>query len=235
MRSRPIIGITTDVTQSDGPAGATRAISSMNYARAVAAAGGVPVLLPPMVELAESHAQLCDGFVLTGGADPKMEPLGGVTHPKAETMHPQRQAYEFALLQAIDAHRAKPTLGVCLGMQLMTLHNGGTLNQHLPDTLASAERHRKDHAHPIVPVHHAFPFGDIAGCGAASNHHQAVAQPGRLRVLATSDDGVIEAVDDPDRAFYIGVQWHPERTSDPQLGSRIFERLIAAASVRTTA
>ena len=236
MPRKPLIGITTDLAEPDRkPGAAPRIQSSMNYARAIAAAGGTPLLLPPIAELAEAHAAACDGFVLTGGADPRMEPLGGVTHPQAEPMHPQRQAYEFALLKAIDAYRDKPALGVCLGMQLMALHNGGTLDQHLPDSLPHAERHRKDFAHPIKPTHAAFPFGPITGSCATSNHHQAVNDPGRMRVLATSDDGVIEAVDDPGKPFYIGVQWHPERTSDPQLGAKVFEQLITAATKRANA
>ena len=62
-----------------------------------------------------------------------------------------------------------------------------------------------------------------------SSHHQAVRETGRLRVVAVADDGVIEAIDDPGRRFYLGVQWHPERTGDVSLGAGVFARLVEAA------
>lgn len=222
---RPRIGITTDL--AEGPGGKLRALAAEAYFDAVASAGGVPLLLPPVAGLAEEFVGACDGFVLTGGQDPRMEPLGGVTHPSAKLMHPRRQEFEFALLAALDRARQKPALGICLGMQLMSLHAGGTLQQHLPDVLATAAGHQNDALHTVREVAGSpVRWGDGR---VASNHHQGVTDAGRLRVVAKSEDGVIEGVDDPSRPFYLGVQWHPERTADAELGAGVFERLIEAA------
>lgn len=234
---RPVIGITADVQVREplGPQGqALRAVTAMTYVEAVRDAGGLPVILAPIPELAAEHVAMCAGMVLTGGADPRMEPFGGVTHAKAECMHPVRQAYEQALLAALDREAGRPVLGVCLGMQLMALQAGGDLDQHLPEVKpATAERHRGDAVHPVIPTAVAPGRAGALGEGeVTSNHHQAVKRPGRLRVIAKSDDGVIEAIDDPERAFYLGVQWHPERTSYPPLGLDLFRRLVRAAGGR---
>jgi putative glutamine amidotransferase len=225
------VGITADVTEtapSNPPGGAARLRTTcpLTYAQAVANAGGVPVLLPPIEALAAQHAAACDAFVLTGGDDPTMEAFGVPTHPKATPMHPARQAYELALLRALDEVRHRPVLGVCLGMQLMSLHHGGTLNQRLEETHPTHAEHVADNPHAVRRV--------VPGCPlppegrAASNHRQAVSAAGRLRVVAVAHDGVIEAVDDPARRFYLGVQWHPERTADPALGPGLFAALLAA-------
>jgi len=240
----PVIGITTDVAVvgagEPGAAPRLRAVGAMTYVDAVTAAGGLAVLLPPVAAQAGEYARLCDGLVMTGGDDAAMEAFGGVTHPKATPMHPARQAFEMALLAAIDAEhaacaeRAPRLLGVCLGMQMMTLHNGGVMNQCLAETLATHREHVKDFAHEVRPTEAGRGVGWIAAGGGrvASNHRQGVTDPGRLRVLGLAGDGLIEAVDDPARAFYVGVQWHPERTADRAMGAAIFERLIAAARER---
>lgn len=228
--AKPIIGITADLATADN--GGSRVQCALAYAAAVADAGGLPVLLPPVAALAAEFAARCDAILFTGGDDPRTEPFGVPTHPQARTMHPDRQAFEAALLQALDARPQMPVLGVCLGMQMMALHAGGTLNQHLPDTLPTAGAHRSDSQHTLraVAQNRALP-ADLSGT-VTSHHHQAVMDPGRLRVVASSDDGVIEAVDDPARPFYLGVQWHPERTALEALGKRLFVSLVDAARAR---
>lgn len=234
-RARPIIGITCDLAVNPEN-GRVVAKSNIDYARCVAAAEGVPMLLPPIPELIEDHLAACDGFVFTGGDDPRMEAFGGVTHPKASPMHPQRQAYETGLLGALERERPDvPVLGVCLGMQLMSLVAGGRMDQHLPDSLATHEQHRgREHA-IVTDSHAANATKSLAWLAradkeafVASYHRQAVIEPGSLRVAATSPDGVIETVFDPVRAFRVGVQWHPERTADANLGQGVFDALIAA-------
>ncbi len=224
--AHPLVGITADLAEPTP--GSLRATCAMTYARAVTDAGGIPMILPPIPELAAEHARQCHAFILTGGDDPRTEPFGEPTHAKATLVHPLRQAYETALLDALTRRTEAPVLGVCLGMQMMALHAGGRLNQHLPDTVPTAERHANNAIHPIRPVESALsPL--IARGEVTSSHRQAVTDPGRLRVIAVADDGVIEAIDDPSHRFFLGVQWHPERTADPGLGIRLFERLIEAA------
>jgi putative glutamine amidotransferase len=144
-------------------------------------------------------------------------------HHKATPLHPERQAFEIALLEALDRMPRKPALGVCLGMQLMGLHAGGTLDQYLPDTLATAADHWDRRAHAIE--------GELGQGVVHSHHRQALRDAGSLRVIATAPDGVIEAVRREDRpAMYLGVQWHPERTDDQRLGYALFEQLVREAA-----
>lgn len=240
----PLIGITCD--NKDNADASNRYESPVAYARAVAAAGGVPVLLPQEVGLIEEFIRRCDGILMTGGADPRMESLGGVTHPAAKVMAERRQLFELALLKALQQHPEQPTLGVCLGMQLMAINAGGTLNQHLPETLGDAALvHQKDNRHAVVLRVHDSVLGDepgkIAGRGDAeaaallvpSWHHQAVAQPGKMRLVATAPDGVVEAIDDPARRFYLGVQWHPERGGEGPFSAGLIRRFVAACRSAT--
>lgn len=200
------------------------------YAKGVAAAGGVPVLLAPLVEMVGSYVERMDALVLTGGDDPRMEPFGGVTHAKATPLHPARQAFESELIVRLRTDRPEmPILGVCLGMQMLALHAGGKMDQCMPETRADADRHW-DGTHEVTPTPQE---GDGAGMRIArglvrSRHRQAVTDPGSMRVVGLSDDGVIEAIADPARPFVLGVQWHPERTEDPALGVELFRRLVGA-------
>ncbi len=229
----PLIGITADLETL--ASGRLAAMCAVAYIDAVHSAGGVPLVLPPVPDLAAEHARLCDAFVFTGGNDPAMEAFGKPTHPAATLVHPRRQQYETLLLTALrDQEPGRPVLGICLGMQMMALHAGGNMNQHLPDTLASHAMH-KNAQHTVNASHAAaarwlpaIADGEPARSPVQSNHHQAVSDAGSLLVIARSEDGVIEAVGDPGRPFYLGVQWHPERTGAPGLGSRLFETLVKA-------
>lgn len=209
----PIIAITADADPE-------RYFSRRPYADAVAAAGGVPIILPCRAELAGAYLDRVDGLILSGGDDPAMEPFGKATHPKATRMDPERQAFELALLDQLR-RRDTPVLGICLGMQLMCLHAGGDIDQHLPESLPTAEQHwgRKEHE-----VH-----GQIGRGRVLSHHRQAVINPGKLEIVGTAPDGVIEAVRDGARRFFVGVQWHPERMEDEALGLGMIRALVEAA------
>jgi putative glutamine amidotransferase len=252
----PLIGITVD--NRDNTATSGRYESSMAYSRAIAQAGGLPLLLPHEPALTHHYVALCDGFLLTGGADPRMERFGRPMHAQASPVDARRQEFELALLAALDrAAAAKPALGVCLGMQFMALHAGGKLNQHLADTLPEADtRHRHNARHDVritvadsvviieAQSDTAPQIGNrqsaignarsgVSGVSGddltvVSSHHQAVEDPGRLRTVALSADGVIEAVDDPGRPFYLGVQWHPERGGEGRLNQDLLRRFVRA-------
>jgi len=216
----PLVGITCDLTAEGRPQ------VRSEYARAVLAAGGTPVLLAPEPILAPVYAARLDAFVLTGGDDPIMEAFGEATDARVTPVHPMRQAFEVALLEEIRRRR-RAALGVCLGMQYMALCAGGRLNQWLADDTPSHAAHWENRRHAIeasVDADALIVSGEIV-----SHHRQAVAEAGSLRIAARADDGVIEAVTDPDRAFFIGVQWHPERSGDGALGQGLFRRLVEAA------
>ena len=212
---RPIIGVTADLAVD-------RYNVAAAYARIIDRAGGSPIILPCLPERVDDLLDLCDGVVLTGGDDPIMTHWNVPMHPKARPVDPMRQAFELALLAALDRENGKPVLGVCLGMQLMGLHCGGTLDQHLPDSLATADLHWDKRAHTIE--------GELGAGVVHSHHRQALNDAGAMRVIARAPDGVIEAVRRDDRpSMYLGVQWHPERTDDERLGFALFEQLVQEA------
>lgn len=231
-RRPPLVGISCDMDSQ-------RVSLSRAYIAAVSAAGGIPILLcpvpgpgDPVVETARRHADLCDAFILSGGDDPATEDYGVPTHPKANRVHPDRQRYEEGLLEILaDEHPDKPVLGICLGMQMMALLAGGTLNQHMPDDTVSAADHADGAVHEIRSI------GDnsLALEGkVTSRHHQAVRDAGKLEVVAEAHDGIIEAIEDPERRFYLGVQWHPERTTLDVLGAALFRALVESCAKKRT-
>ncbi len=214
--ARPTIAITADLEQDEYSVGAA-------YVRMVVDAGGVPAIIPPLADLSAEQASRYDGYLFTGGADIDLRDRGVPLHPRACVVDPRRQRAELALLEALRARPEAPVLGICLGMQMMGVHGGARLEQHLPDALASASAHGlgSDRLHPVS--------GEWGNGEVASHHHQALADAGPFLVTATAPDGVIEGIRDPKRRFYVGVQWHPERTRDRELGLGVFRRLVAAA------
>jgi putative glutamine amidotransferase len=226
---RPIIGITTYVLPAtfgvwrELPA----ALVPYDYVAAVREAGGRAVLLPPDDQDVDVLARL-DGLVLAGGPDLEPGRYGAAREPLTES-HPERDAGEFALVRGALAMDL-PMLGVCRGMQLLTVAAGGRLNQHLPDVLG----HEKHRPAPGVYGEREARFAPgsrieaLMGDDMAIHcyHHQGVADPGTLAVTGWAEDGTPEAVEDPEKRFVLGVQWHPEVVRD----RRLFGALVAAAS-----
>jgi putative glutamine amidotransferase len=208
----PIIGITADQHENRYKIG-------LAYATAVIKAGGIPLILPPIVGMESHYVNICDGFVFTGGDDPIMEEWGIATHVQATPVAAERQAFDLALLNELQRLPNVPVLGVCLGMQWMCLLADGTLEQDLTEPFAS---YHKSGEHPIS--------GALGNGTVHTNHHQAMATAGSLDVIALADDGVIEAVQDVNRLWYIGVQWHPERTEEAQLGQGLFNQLVKSST-----
>lgn len=215
---RPLIGITADLAGD-------YARNRRTYIDMVAAAGGIPVLLPTIAALREEMLDRVDGVVITGGDDIDVSKFGIPLHPKAECMAAERQEAEFALLKALDARPDKAVLGICLGMQMMGVHRGNPLIQHLGDVLPDADRHRNDAVHPVEAER-----GSLLKSGAVRSwHHQAISEAKGFDIIARSDDGVIEGIVDPKRRFYLGVQWHPERTEATETGLGVVQTLVEHA------
>jgi putative glutamine amidotransferase len=227
---RPLIGITCYVERArwgawDMPA----ALLPYWYVEQVAATGALPVLLPPGTAEAGEVLRRLDGLVLAGGADVDPGRYGEEPHPETAGIRPDRDAGEFALL-AEALRRDLPVLGICRGMQVMAVHAGGRLIQHLPDTVGH-QGHRPEpgtfgtHGARFVPGSLvAALLGETAEVN--SHHHQGVADAGTLTVTGWADDGSVEAVEDPTRRFALGVQWHPEAMDD----DRLFKALTAAST-----
>ncbi|HEY2164234.1 MAG TPA: gamma-glutamyl-gamma-aminobutyrate hydrolase family protein [Gemmatimonadaceae bacterium] len=204
------------------------------YTSALASAGLIPVVLPP-VDAAIATAALdgIAGLVLTGGEDVGAEHFGQTPHPAMGTPHPGRDEYELALARAARERRI-PTLAICRGAQVINVALGGTLIQDIPSLRPSAADHdqsnrRTERVHPIA-IEGGTALASIVGdtsIAVNSSHHQAVdlVAP-TLRVSATSPDGVIEALEPTDDWWMIAVQWHPEElTATPEPWDR---RLFSA-------
>ncbi|MEM8757883.1 MAG: gamma-glutamyl-gamma-aminobutyrate hydrolase family protein [Planctomycetota bacterium] len=218
----PIVGITADIMPVNS---IERAVAATGYCRAVRESGGVPVILPPEPGAAIDQLGVCDALVLIGGDDPRTEPFGQPTDPRVAPVHAARQESESAMISHLaDETPDMPVLGVCLGMQLMALHAGGKLDQWMADSTPTHGDHW-DRDHRVECT------GSLKGGSGTvhSRHRQAVSDPGSLRVCAAAHDGVTEAVSDPARRFYLGVQWHPERTAFEPLGLDLFRRLVRSA------
>lgn len=233
--ARPWIGITVDSTtpRSDSGAQRPRYECALAYARQVERAQGIAVMLPYQVDATRRYARRCDAIMLTGGGDPDMSEFNQVTDSRARVVDPLRQDFELTLLDELDQLPDKPVLGICLGMQWMAIRCGGSLHQYLPDVLVSHAMHQGDTRHPVrvtdqKTVLLPSPRTDV-DLSVVSAHRQAVAACGGMRPVAWSPDGVIEAIDDPDRRFYLGVQWHPERGGAGPLNQQLIHRFVRAA------
>ncbi|HEX5405664.1 MAG TPA: gamma-glutamyl-gamma-aminobutyrate hydrolase family protein [Pseudonocardiaceae bacterium] len=231
---RPLIGITS--YQERAAFGAWHLDVSLlprEYADTVVRAGGIPVLLPPVGDGFTELAARLDGLLLSGGADVDPARYRQPVDAATEALRPDRDAFEFGLLASALA-AGLPVLAVCRGLQVLNSALGGTLHQHLPDQVGH-NGHRPrigTFGGSRVTIAARSRLAGLLGTEAkvACHHHQAidVVAPG-LNVVATSEDGTVEAVESTDQEFLLGVQWHPEQDSDDD---RLVDALVAAAAKR---
>ncbi len=235
MAQRPIIGVTLDSEQPGGYSKYPWYALRQNYTDAIVAAGGLPVALPHDAALAADYLERIDALVVTGGAfdvDPSL--YGDGERHATVTLKQGRTATELALTQGALA-RDLPVLGICGGEQLLAVALGGTLVQHIPDSVANALEHeqpnpRHEPGHPVAVVPGTLLHRIVGTASMAVNsaHHQAVRAPGPHAVVnATAPDSVIEGLEDARYRFCLGVQWHPEFFIDPG-DRRIFDAFVAA-------
>ena len=225
--ARPLIGITTYVEPASwGHWRAEAALDPYDYVRAVERAGGRAVLLPPDDDGIEEVLDALDGLVFSGGNDLEPAGYGAEAHPETNGTNPTRDRGELALLTAA-LDRDLPVLAICRGVEVLNVARGGDLVQHLPDVVGH-EEHRsvvgEFSEHP-VRVDPTSRLGEVGGV-VKSHHHQGLGRIGEgLREVAWAEDGVVEALEDPERPFVVGVLWHPEAGED----QRLFDRLVEAA------
>jgi putative glutamine amidotransferase len=237
VNRRPRIGLTLDV----GEAGAAYRLPRA-YADAVAAAGGLPLPLSHELGLAEALLDLCDGLVVTGGAfDVPPELYGEARRPGCGPTLGERTAFELSLLRLALA-RDLPLLGVCGGMQLLAVAQGGTLYQDLATDRGLGGHEQpapKDLPSHAVRIEAGSRLAGLVGGQSLmvnSTHHQAVRDPGPgVMVSAYAEDGLIEAIELTGNRFALGVQWHPESAArhEPRHAA-IYAGLVAAAAKETT-
>ena len=221
--NRPIIGITLDSEEPGGYSKLPWYALRKNYAQAIVAAGGTPILLPHEPDLATQYLDLIDGLLVTGGAfdvDPAL--FGAESRHATVKLKEQRTAFELAMVRGA-VERDKPVLGICGGQQLLNVVLGGTLIQHIPDEVPGGLAHEQPnprtepgHDVSITPgtLLHRIVGADRIPVNSA--HHQAVktAAPGMV-VDAVAEDGVIEGIELAGKRFCVGVQWHPEYSISP--------------------
>jgi putative glutamine amidotransferase len=225
----PLIGITS-VYKIDEK-GTAHTQVNFNYAQAVAENGGIPVVLPTIdsERVLQRYIEELDGLVLVGGDDIPPSAYGEQPHETVEPLPPQRYEFERKLIAKWLASR-KPLLGVCLGAQFTNVVTGGSLIQDIPSEVGTKVNHRKYHIVQIEPDSSLSQILDANEARVFSNHHQAVRKVGKgLKVVAHSEDGVIEALERIDGGFGLFVQWHPEAMDDKQHRDAIYGALIQAS------
>jgi putative glutamine amidotransferase len=239
---KPLIAVNADVHEAQYHGSAWVYCSlKMRYLRSIQEAGGVPVLIPPLLDDAELGQVLCgaQGVLLTGGADLDPRRDGFMLHPAMRILNPVREDFDRRLVRRI-AERRLPVLAIGCGMQLLNLSQGGSLFFHLCEDLPRALPHYDwldpalRHGLEAVPgslLARVYGEGEIR---VNSMHHMAVDEvaPG-FRVTARCPDGVIEAIESSqDDWFAVGTQFHPESESASLLDFGIFEEFVAAAATR---
>jgi putative glutamine amidotransferase len=210
----------------------------MKYTMAIEAAGGLPVVMPPMHD--DAVRPLLDrlsGVCLSGGPDMDPGTYGGRYHPQLGPTEPDLDHFELQVVEAA-LERGMPVLAICRGAQVLNVALGGNLYQHLPEDPGGQVEHRKrtadapDTAHDVQvePRTRLAEALQVAGsCNVNSFHHQAAHRLGRgLRPVAWAPDGVVEGIELPDRDFAVGVQWHAEAMVDRPEQLALFEAFVEA-------
>ena len=229
MQDRPVIGLPTALEQAQWAAWELEAaLLPFNYAQAVQRAGGLALLIAPdpaFIAEPDLVLDLLDGLVLIGGADLHPEVYGADPHPETAPTSRLRDDVELALAaRAIE--RDLPFLGICRGMQVMNVAQGGTLRQHVPDAVGHGD-HRC-----IVGTFEGSDYevrlaeGSLAARAAGevlhpvkSHHHQAIDGIGAgftVTGWAVMDD-LPEAIESREHRYLLGVQWHPEADETSRL------------------
>jgi putative glutamine amidotransferase len=236
--ARPVIGICTALERARWSVWDQQAyLLPRSYINAVQREGAIALMLPPdqrAQEDPDAILDLLDGLILAGGADIDPATYGEEPHSATAGTRRQRDDFEVALARRA-LERDMPLLGICRGMQLMNVARGGTLIQHLPDDFGHEDHRRVPGSFDGADHDVRLAGGSLAARAAGetdhstkSHHHQGVALLGEGLVPTgwSTLDQLPEAIEDPERRFALGVQWHPE--ADP--GSQLIASLVREAA-----
>lgn len=206
---------------------------SHGYFQSVVAAGGVPMIIPP-VEDANTLVNTLDridALILSGGGD--INPLfgGDEPSPRLRGINQKRDLPEL-MITRLAYNRQIPILGICRGIQALAVALGGKVAQDISiqaNVKHSQDADRAEQTHSIKiaedSILHSL-YGEEK-IYVNSFHHQAVKDAGdKFRVVAKSSDGIIEAMESSEYKSIIGVQWHPECLED---GMPLFRWLVEEA------
>jgi putative glutamine amidotransferase len=236
---KPLIGITT--SKRTNPDSALEfCVAYAANARAIERAGGLPIMIPSLLDddTLRGIYERVDAVLLPGGGDVEPSRYGAVAHPATYNIDLDRDRAEI-LLARWAAEGDRPLFGICRGHQVINVAFGGTLIQDIPSEIETVITHDSPNA---LPRHHrahevnidaASRLAGILGrttVAVNSLHHQSVQQPApAANVIAYSPDGIVEALEFPDRRFALSVQWHPEDLVDDETAQRLFKAFVNAA------
>lgn len=229
---RPLIGLTANHSDLD-------ATLRDRYYKQIVAAGGTPVIIPPVAdkEVIVNTLEQLDGLILTGGAD--YNPLWMGEEPSTHLHGINRERDLAELLTArLAFNRQIPTLGICRGIQTLAIALGGKVAQDIQEAASpgtviikhAQDADRSEPTHSVRIADGSILSGIYEGetIHVNSFHHQAVAQPGpHFRITATAPDGTVEAIESTEHKAVMGVQWHPEWLEEE--GRRLFKWLVDCA------
>jgi putative glutamine amidotransferase len=234
---KPIVGVTSVPKIAHSGFGDTPHESAPElYLDALTTAGATTVILPVHAEPDERLFSLFDGFLLTGGGDVDPGRYTGEAHERVYGVDDRRDAYEISLVgYAVD--NDVPLLAICRGIQILNVALGGTLvvdiASQIPGSLKHVDlEHWTGTAH-TVNIAAGSVVSKLVGeeLGVNSMHHQGVATPGSgLVPVAWAPDGMVEAIELPDKRFIVGLQWHPECLGAGHPAFGIFEGFVEAAA-----
>lgn len=234
----PKIGITTIVQKSPKNGSNFHAIGE-TYVHAVSRTGGLPFLLPVLTDAAllDAYTDAMDGFIFSGGIDISPRFYGENPHPLLDDTSIVLDRCQIPLMQKIIQAR-KPFLAICRGHQVLNVACGGTLYQdnslHGTDTFKHFQAADRADATHLVHITPGSTLYDLFGDSVWTNsfHHQSVKAPGKgLRICATAEDGIVEAIELENYPFGLGIQWHPEGMFPVEDSMRpLFEALIKKAA-----
>lgn len=248
---KPLIGVIPDYVKGEKGSYSTRDFYALraNYIEMVNKAGGASLMLPYDYDLIDDYINSLDGLVVVGGYfDINPARYNEKEIHKTVKLNEIRENFEHEFIsRALNIKTSKknglkiPFLGICNGMQLLNVLHGGSAIQHIPDENGNYMNHEQSHNDQFND--YAIPYHDVIikeGTHLAkiienekiktnSSHHQAIRNTGKgLQISANASDGIIEAIEDPNHNFCIGIQWHPEFDIS-NADRKIFEKFIAAA------
>ncbi|HEX6667224.1 MAG TPA: gamma-glutamyl-gamma-aminobutyrate hydrolase family protein [Solirubrobacterales bacterium] len=240
---RPLIGVTTSEVRpaervnpvpEGEPRGHEMALG-LPYLRGLEAAGGLPLVMPPLGEEAiEPLLDRLDGICLSGGPDLHPQNYEAEPHPELGPTEPDLDRFELDVARRADA-REMPILAICRGTQALNVVRGGCLHQHLPE-ISTEIAHRQgtagdqtSHSVLIEPESQLAAAIGEQEIEVNSFHHQAIDRLGDgLVITARAPDGTVEAIEDPSRRFLVGVQWHAETLVHRSYEAELFRRFVDA-------
>lgn len=238
--SKPIVGVLPDFclgSKEKGYSAYNYYALRQNYIDAISNNGGLAIIIPYNHQAIEQYLSLIDGLLIVGG-DMDIHPnryQETEIHPKTK-LNLTRENFEFHLVSEAIKNVHLPIFGICNGMQLLSVLHQGKIIQHIPDdskfinhvqsSLPDFANYQPYHQLTINPQSKLAKIVQETSFAVNSSHHQAV-QSTNLKVSATAADGIIEAVEDSERDFYLGVQWHPEFLTAKH-DNKIFQSFVSA-------